>query len=405
MTKFDYELDKGLEEEDFKESDHFIESDYTIEGFFTYEDFKRIYEKKLNIKLESWLRDTFHNKKEYKAVFNYIRGIARKFGWSYEKRGFDWEDARQECFLKLMELKEQGKLKEHLETNNTLKSKTGQTKEIYGKLGFTLKNHLINYINHEKLDPLYTAYLIPGEKNDLVNYNSGELYDVPSTIDVKTYRNPRIYIEKEPDQKEEPSYNPDVELAFKRSLIGRKKTEGTPYIKKSVIALRAFDMEDSGQLIATSNTKTHHRYIIGYKAFDTDVMDKIDLIKSSIKIIKELKKLRDSEFTIKLFLAELKTGCRSHIPLYKVSDIEAQKAYRRFNVRTLARVLNTWPNTNKIKRHGKRLYEYKMKQEHVYQKQLLDDMKVNKNSPEYREFEAYWKACLTNKVVAYWTGK
>lgn len=349
-----------------------------------YEDFTRSYEGKLSTRMDTWLKSLLHSRNDYKPALNYIRGVAKRYGWTYAKKGLDFEDARQECFLKLLELQKDGKLKEYIEFEKVQRSKTGQTKKIYSGLGTVLKNHLNDYIRHAELDPSWEALLLPNEVIKEAN-REGVLINEPATIDIKTYREPRL------SEEEKPGYSKEAEEIVKRATTRRKKKpEGKPYIKQIFM--------DSERLL-TSISKTNDIVImhqpsgktaVGKKPYDNDVLDKIDLVRNSREVFKRLNKLRESAFIKRLFFEELITGYRAYIPLdITKKDLRPQKKTRRHNIFMLAIFLDT--HINRIKRHGQKLDECKRKQEYIYDKQFLEDFHINKDSPEYREFEAYWQ--------------
>ncbi len=335
------------------------------------------YENKFQTRLNQYLKSQYDNKKDYKPFINYIRGVSRKFGWTYAKNGLSQEDIIQECFLKLFSLK-RGELKELIEAEITLKNKENQTQKKYPKAGTYIKNHLIDKIKHMALDPLWEALLLPEEE---INDYTGE--SKPPFIN---------NITKPPPKNDKNKLETCLSKRHKKLLKQNKKLDpATPYINTVMDSSRLFT---SGHSIGKSIIlNSGGGYIsIGSNSFDNDVIDRMYLTEQSKIILKQLEGFKEGKFSQRLFFEELITGYHGFMRIRIDRDVKAQTKRRRFQARMLKIFLNT--NINRIKRHGIRLLEVTDIQNANVNLQFLEELTIDKNSNKYKEAKQYWKAVI-----------
>lgn len=314
-------------------------------------------------------------KEEYKPYINYIKGIAKGFSKFYSFKDphlvfeaiLTPEDLAQVCYLKLWDLEKIGELDNCINAKITfINKKTGKTQNKFPLLGTIMANHLKDYMKEYVDDPVYGAASL-----DITYSESGDPMPIQNTnLKHINYKAPR-----EGKKQEGRPYIPIETLSAPRLLFSRYITS------KTVIHL-------NDGFIQVAN-----------ESFDNDVIDRISLMENAKEVLKKLDTLRESAFRKKLYIAELFTGYHAYIPINPMRDIKSQKINRRNNIKQLAEILNTY--TNKVKRHGLKLYQIKQLQKYKWRKQIYIDLGIDQNSPEFREFEAYWRAFKTGESQPY----
>jgi len=300
-----------------------------------------------------------------------MKGIAKRYSWSYYKGGLTVEDIEAECYAKLVELDNKNKLKEALGGEG--KDKRGRT--IYPLLGEEISNYLTDRTTRKlvrdsedriKRDALW----------GYVSTDMGELLkDEP--IDKDFYQELESeYANQQEKAKEKIKFGkPFIKLKNRRNLNeeDQAKISGK---QKDTPDILLFNYVRGKGIIPNKIERIRlefegNKYIVlGYGSFENDLIEKIELE----AILNELKKELD-DFG-KKYLTWLSIS---------MNTFDAQ----------MARELKTYGN--KIKRYEEKIIKL------IISYKYRDDPEQKKAN--LKEYEMLLKIPKSKKSIAYWTGR